>query len=262
MRTPGQPFKDRFFIVSGGTQGLGRRIAKDLAEQGAAGVTICGRNASNGKQVTEEIEAAGSRGLYIQADLQYEKDCRRVIAEALGAFGTIHGLVNAAGITHRSSIEDATVDHWNLVMNINARAPFLLMQETVRHMKKKSVQGSIVNIISDQAHGGAPFLTVYSASKGALATLTKNAAHALKWDRIRVNGILIGWMNTPAEHQTQIKDGRPENWLEEAEAGRPFKRLLSPEDVSALVSYLLSDSSEMMTGSLIDFDQKVIGGLD
>ncbi|MDT8298079.1 MAG: SDR family NAD(P)-dependent oxidoreductase, partial [Spirochaetaceae bacterium] len=84
MRTPGQPFKDRFFIVSGGTQGLGRRIAKDLAEQGAAGVTICGRNASNGKQVTEEIEAAGSRGLYIQADLQYEKDCRRVIAEALG----------------------------------------------------------------------------------------------------------------------------------------------------------------------------------
>jgi NAD(P)-dependent dehydrogenase (short-subunit alcohol dehydrogenase family) len=107
-----------------------------------------------------------------------------------------------------------------------------------------------------------PFLTVYSASKGALATLTKNAAHALKWNRIRVNGILIGWMNTPAEHQTQINEGSPENWLEEAEAGRPFKRLLTPDDVSALVSYLLSDSSEMMTGSLIDFDQKVIGGLD
>jgi NAD(P)-dependent dehydrogenase (short-subunit alcohol dehydrogenase family) len=262
MNTIVQPFRDRFYIVTGGTQGLGRAIALELAENGAAGVAICGRNETNGKQVSEEIEAAGSRCLYVQADLQYEKDCRRVVTETVGEFGTIHGLVNAAGITHRSTIEDATVDHWNLVMNINARAPFLLMQEAVRHMKERGIHGSIVNIISDQAHGGTPFLTVYSASKGALATLTKNAAHALKWDRIRVNGILIGWMNTPAEHQTQINEGSPENWLEEAEAGRPFKRLLTPDDVSALVSYLLSDSSEMMTGSLIDFDQKVIGGLD
>lgn len=125
-----------------------------------------------------------------------------------------------------------------------------------------NIYGSIVNIISDQAHGGTPLLTTYAASKGALATLTKNAAHSLRVNRIRVNGVLIGWMNTPAEHKTQMAEGRPENWLEEAEVSQPFKRLLSPEDVSGLVTYLLSDKSELMTGSLIDFDQKVIGGMD
>jgi NAD(P)-dependent dehydrogenase (short-subunit alcohol dehydrogenase family) len=105
-------------------------------------------------------------------------------------------------------------------------------------------------------------VTAYSASKGALATLTKNVAHALRPERIRVNGICIGWMYTPHEHQVQIESGQPENWLELVEKDKPFKRLLRPQDVAYLTAYLLSDRSEMMTGSLIDFDQKVIGGLD
>jgi len=134
--------------------------------------------------------------------------------------------------------------------------------QLVRFMKAHHTTGSIVNIISDCAHGGYPFLTAYSASKGALATLTKNVAHALRYDRIRVNGICIGWMYTPHEHQVQVESGQPENWLELVEADKPFKRLLRPRDVAYLTAYLLSDRSDMMTGSLIDFDQKVIGGLD
>jgi NAD(P)-dependent dehydrogenase (short-subunit alcohol dehydrogenase family) len=136
------------------------------------------------------------------------------------------------------------------------------MQETVRFMKANDVHGSIVNIISDCAHGGYPFLVPYSVSKGALATLTKNVAHGLRNDRIRVNGICIGWMYTPHEHQIQLESGQPENWLELVEKEKPFKRLLRPLDVAYLTAYLLSDRSELMTGSLIDFDQKVIGGFD
>ncbi len=93
-------------------------------------------------------------------------------------------------------------------------------------MKERGVYGSIVNIVSDQAHGGYSFLTAYASAKGALATLTKNAAHSLKYDRIRVNGLLIGWMYTPHEHITQVKMGKGENWLEETEKEQPFKRLL------------------------------------
>lgn len=256
-----RPFAGHNYIVTGGTQGLGRTIALDLAKGGAEGILICGRNTENGELVRSEIESTGCLCRFVQADLQFEEDCRRVVSEAVSAFGSIHGLVNAAGLTDRGGLEDATIDNWNLLMNVNARAPFLLMQETVRHMKATETCGSIVNIISDQAHGGTPFLTTYAASKGALATLTKNAAHSLKSNRIRVNGVLIGWMNTPAEHKTQLADGRPENWLELAEKEQPFKRLLTPGDVSGLVIYLLGDKSEMMTGSLIDFDQKVIGGL-
>lgn len=251
--------ENRHFVVTGGTQGIGQGIAEHLAEEGASGITICGRNEKNGEVVASAISASGCPCEYVRADLVNEADCRTVIRRAIGRFGTVHGLVNAAGLTNRGALEDASVELWDLLMNVNARAPFILMQEAVRHMKANKIHGSIVNIISDNHHGGSRRLTVYAASKGALATLTKNAAHVLLDDRIRVNGIAIGWTSTPHEHQIQLEDGEPEEWLEKAEAAKPFGRLLRPRDVAYLTAYLLSDRSEMMTGSLIDFDQKVVG---
>lgn len=257
-----QLLNGRYFIVTGGTQGLGRGIAQHLAEEGATGLTICGRNRKNGEAAAAEISQTGCACEYVQADLSHEKDCRNVVRQALRRFGSIDGLVNAAGLTNRGTLEDTTVELWDMLLNVNARAPFILMQETVRFMKANDVHGSIVNIVSDNYHGGQPYLVAYAASKGALATLTKNAAHALRYDRIRVNGICIGWMYTPHEHQVQVETGQPDNWLALVEQKKPFKRLLRPRDVAYLAAYLLSDRSEMMTGSLIDFDQKVIGGLD
>jgi NAD(P)-dependent dehydrogenase (short-subunit alcohol dehydrogenase family) len=255
-------FSSRNYIVTGGTQGLGRGVAEHLASLGAGGIVICGRNEENGARVRELLESAGSAALYVRADLQYEEDCRNVVRQAEKKFGTIHGLVNAAGLTRRGTLESTSVELWDLVMKVNARAPFILIQETVRIMKKKGIRGSIVNMISDNCHGGQPFNMAYAASKGALATLTKNLAHALLRDRIRVNGICLGWMYTPHEQEIQVEMGQPENWLELVEKEKPFGRLLRPRDLAYLSEYLLSDRSEMMTGSLIDFDQKVIGGLD
>jgi NAD(P)-dependent dehydrogenase (short-subunit alcohol dehydrogenase family) len=151
------------------------------------------------------------------------------------------------------------VDDWNFIMNVNARAPFILMQEVVRNMKEKGVHGSIVNILSDNHHGGHPYLTAYAASKGALATLTKNIAHSVLHDRIRVNAICPGWMYTPNEDIVQRASGKPGNWLEIAERDKPFGRLLRPEDLAHLAVFLLGDQSVMLTGALIDYDQKVIG---
>jgi len=252
----------RRYIVTGGTQGLGREIALHLAAEGAAAVTICGRNQDNGREAAAEVSRTGCSCEYVPADLFYEKDCRNVVAQAIKSFGGIDGLVNAAGLTNRGTIEDTTVELWDLLLNVNTRAPFILIQDVVRSMKEQKIHGSIVNVISDCAHGGYPFLLPYSVSKAALATLTKNTAHAMRNDRIRVNGICIGWMYTPHEHQIQLEDGQPENWLELVEKDKPFKRLLRPRDVAYLAAYLLSDRSEMMTGALIDFDQKVIGCLD
>mgnify|MGYP002865048777 CR=1 FL=1 len=98
----------------------------------------------------------------------------------------------------------------------------------------------------------------YSASKGALATLTRNVAHALRFDRIRVNGIAMGWTDTDGEHALQNAAGEPDNWLEIADAKQPFRRLLRPFDIAKLTAYLLSDDAEMMTGSLIDLNQNVV----
>jgi NAD(P)-dependent dehydrogenase (short-subunit alcohol dehydrogenase family) len=254
--------KQKNIIVTGGTQGLGRGIARRLAEEGAAGIAICGRNRENGDTAAEEIRTAGSGRtgcLYIPADLRSEEECRKVVREAVTMFGTLHGLVNAAGITTQGTIEETSIKLWDEIFSVNARAPFILIQETVLHMQKSGIRGSIVNIISDTAHCGQPVLAAYSSSKGALLTLTKNVANSQLRHRIRSNGICIGWTDTPNEHKAQLAAGEPENWLETVERQQPFGRLLKPRDIAALTAYLLSDEAEMMTGAVIDFDQKVIG---
>jgi NAD(P)-dependent dehydrogenase (short-subunit alcohol dehydrogenase family) len=111
------------------------------------------------------------------------------------------------------------------------------------------------------ANGGQPFLCAYSTSKGALATLTKNNALALRGDRIRVNGLRIGWMDTPGEHAIQKKDGAPADWIDRTRQ-QPFGRILNTDDVAGLTVWMLSDAGEMMTGSLIDFDQNVVGAYE
>ncbi len=126
-------------------------------------------------------------------------------------------------------------------------------------MKREKIAGSIVNILSVAAYCGMPILVSYSTTKGALATFTKNTANGLRKYRIRVNGIYLGWTNTPAEHVVQKKQGSPDNWLEIAEKKSPFGRLLDADDVARMCTFLLSEESGIMTGSNIDFAQRVMG---
>ncbi|KAB2860629.1 MAG: SDR family oxidoreductase, partial [Bauldia sp.] len=154
-------------------------------------------------------------------------------------------------------------DLFDRMFAINVRAPFFLIQDAAKIMRREKIEGTIVNIQSMSAHGGQPFITAYSASKAALSGLTRNAAYSLMPDRIRINGLNIGWMDTPGEHDIQMRyhtDDR--DWLKKAEAGQPFGRLLKPAEVARAVAYLASDESGMMTGSIIDFDQQVLGAQD
>ncbi len=247
-------------IVTGGSQGLGEAIARLFGERGAAGLVICGRNAKRGERVASEISAAGCPTVFVQADLANVADCRKVVAKADERFGRVDALVNAAGLSDRGDIFDTTEERFNEIFNVNVRAPFFLIQESVRIMRRDKIAGSIVNIQSMSAHGGQPFITAYCASKGALATLTRNVAHSLLKFRIRVNGLNIGWMSTPGEDRIMktyhdAKDG----WLEAAVKTRPFGRLLDPKEVARACAYLCSDESGLMTGSNIDFDQNVVG---
>jgi NAD(P)-dependent dehydrogenase (short-subunit alcohol dehydrogenase family) len=127
-------------------------------------------------------------------------------------------------------------------------------------MRRRRAPGSIVNILSVNAHCGAPELAIYSGTKGALATLTKNAANAHRFDRIRVNGINLGWADTPGERKMQgVTLGKGEGWLAEAEASQPFGKLVQPEEVARLALFLLSDAGGPMTGALVDQEQWVTG---
>jgi len=250
-------------IVTGGTQGLGEAIARLFAERGAAGLVICGRNAERGERVASEISAAGCPTVFVQADLTKVADSRNVVAKADERFGRVDALVNAAALTDRGNIFDTTEERYNEIFDANVRGPFFLIQESVRIMRREKIAGSIVNIQSMSAHGGQPFNIAYCASKGALATLTRNVAHSLLNFRIRVNGLNIGWMSTPGEDNIQkTYHGAKDGWLEEAVKAKPFGRLIDPKEVARACAYLCSDESGLMTGSNIDFDQNVLGTSD
>jgi NAD(P)-dependent dehydrogenase (short-subunit alcohol dehydrogenase family) len=263
MTATGDFFAGRVYVVTGGTQGIGEAAALALAGEGVAGLVICGRNGTNGARVAAALEKAGAKAaLFVPADLEKPGDCRRVVAACDGRFGRVDGLVNAAGITDRGTIADTTVELWDRMFAVNARAPFLLMQDAIAVMRREGKGGAIVNIITMSSHGGQPFITAYSASKGALATLTKNVAHAVRFDRIRVNGINMGWADTPGEHRIKGLEGQPADWLERGEAAQPFGRLIKPEDVANLIRFLLGPESGVMTGAVIDHDQNVMGAYD
>jgi len=256
----GKPLAGKIAVVTGGSQGLGEAIARLFAERGAAGLVICGRNAANGERVAKEIAATGCPTHFVKADLAHVAQARAVVAEADRRFGRVDVLVNAAALTDRGDIFDTTEERYNEIMDVNVRAPFFLIQEAVRIMRRDKIQGSIVNIQSMSAHGGQPFITAYCVSKGALATMTRNVAHSLVKFRIRVNGLNIGWMSTPGEDRImKTYHGAKDGWLEEAVKTRPFGRLLDPKEVARACVYLASSESGLMTGSNIDFDQNVIG---
>jgi NAD(P)-dependent dehydrogenase (short-subunit alcohol dehydrogenase family) len=246
-------------VVTGSTQGLGAAIARRAALLGAEAIVVTGRDRGRGEAVRDELGELGCEALFVAADLADEAQCRGIVRACDERFGRVDGLVNAAGLSARGTLDDTTAELWDRLFAINARAPFLLMQEAARVMRRAGRGGSIVNIITMASHGGEPVLTGYAASKAALAALTRNAGYQLQPDRIRVNGLNIGWTATEGEHAVQTTTGAPEDWQAAAAASRPFGRLLCPDDIAPMVTYLLSDSAQMVTGSVMDFDQTVHG---
>jgi NAD(P)-dependent dehydrogenase (short-subunit alcohol dehydrogenase family) len=253
-------FADKYAVVTGSTQGLGEATARLLARRGAAGIVITGRHAGRGEAVARDIGSGECKTVFVAGDLANVADCRRIIAEAERAFGSLHVLVNAAALTERGSIWDTSPELFDRMFAINVRAPFFLMQEAIKLMNRTGMAGSIVNISSVASYGSVPMLTAYATSKAALNVLTKNVAYSVMHHRIRVNALNLDWMDTPGEDVIQRRyHGRGDGWLAKAEAEQPFGRLLKPEEVARAIAFLASDESGMMTGAVVDFDQSVPG---
>ena len=253
-------FKGKNIIVTGSTQGVGAETAKLFAARGANSITICGRQEEKGIKVKKEIEDLGSKCIYVKADLANVEDCRNIVKSADKEFGTIHTLINAAGYTQRGTILSATLENYENNFNVNARAPFILMQETIKIMIRDKVKGTIASVLSIAMYSGMPFIVAYSGSKAALAIMTRNIANSVSGHQIRVNALNIGWTDTPAEHEIQTNVHNKDNdWLQNTEKNVPFKRLTKPIDVAKGLAFMCSEESGLMTGSIIDFDQTVHG---
>lgn len=258
-----EPFAGKVCVVTGGTQGLGEATARLLAERGAEAVTVVGRNAGRGAAVVKALEGLGSRALFVSADLGEVGQVREVIAETDRKFGRVDVLVNAGALTDRGTILNTSPELFDRMFAVNVRGPFFLMQDAAKIMRREGKGGTMVNILSTSSYGGQSFLSAYSSSKGALAILTRNVGYALMRDGIRVNGLNIGWMDTPGEDAIQKRaHGAKDGWLAGAEAALPTGRLLKPAEVARAIAFLASDESGMMAGALVDFDQSVQGAGD
>jgi NAD(P)-dependent dehydrogenase (short-subunit alcohol dehydrogenase family) len=246
-------------LVSGGTQGLGAAIATAAARNGAD-IAVTGRREDVGEKFVAGLVEAGARALYIPADAADVAQSVAAVAGTVEHFGRVDCLVNSAGLTTRGTLLDTTPELFDQHMAINARAPFFLMQAAVKDMVTRGDGGSIVNIITMSSHGGQPYLAPYVASKSALVGLTRNAAFAHRWDRIRINGVNIGWTETEGEDAVQRQfHGAEDGWLEKAAESLPMGKLGQVDEIADLVVFLLSERSGVATGSVIDWDQTIPG---
>lgn len=187
----------------------------------------------------------------------------------------ISGLVNAAAVTARGNLFTTTPTAWDEQFAINVRAPFLLTQAVAAHMMEwknrmetttttttssPRPRCAIVNITSCAAHGGAPFVMAYSATKAAAVNLTKTTAAQLAPHGITVNAVNLGWCYTDNEDalQTAQTDAA---WIARADASVPLGRILRPADAAVTVSFLLSDASQCMTASIVDLHPEFAHGM-
>jgi NAD(P)-dependent dehydrogenase (short-subunit alcohol dehydrogenase family) len=249
-------------LVSGGTQGVGAAVARAAAREGAV-VAVTGRRPEPGEALAAELRKGGADAMFVRTDVADPAQAQASVAAVLAAHGRVDCLVNAAGLTSRGTLLDTTPELFDAHVAINLRGPFFTMQAVVRDMVARKAPGTVVNVITSSEHGGQPFLAPYVAAKAGLAGLTRNAAHAHRWDRVRINGVNIGWTETEGEDATQREfHGADDGWRERAAATLPMGKLGQADEIAEFIVFLLSERSGVVTGSVIDWDQNVLGGLD
>ncbi|ABD54375.1 oxidoreductase [Jannaschia sp. CCS1] len=231
----------KVILVTGAARGIGAAIASACVDAGAEVIGV------------DRDPVPGG----ILSDLSQAAAPEAVVAEALDRSGRLDGLVNAAGVTTRASFLDADVARFDQVMAVNLRAPFFLMAGVIAHLRGRDAPGSIVNIQSMNAHCGVPDLAIYAASKGGLQTLTRNAAQTHMADRIRVNGINLGWVATETERAVHGDKGV--RWLDGEAARQPLGRFVTDVECAAQAVWMLSDAARPMSGVCLDLEQWIAG---
>ncbi len=235
-------------IVTGGTQGIGLAIVRRFVAEGACVVAVA--RGAPGRELTGEFRQG--RCVFLQGDVTVEDTARLAVAGAISRFGSLDVLVNNAGMDWTGQLIDATLEDLERVIAVNLFGPFLMLREAARAMRNGG--GSIVNVTSRTASVGVPTMSLYSASKGALASLTRAAA--VEWAPlgIRVNAVAPGLTDTPLARAWFDQQPEPDSFRKAVEATIPQRRLATPDDVAAAVLFLASDDAGHMTGVTLAVD--------
>ncbi|HKY31309.1 MAG TPA: glucose 1-dehydrogenase [Candidatus Polarisedimenticolia bacterium] len=244
---PGR-LEGKIALVTGGGTGIGRAIARLFASEGAS-IVVAGRRSEPLQQVVREIRAAGGVATFCRGDVLKPDRVELMVQGAIYNFGGLDILVNNAGIFVDGSILATDEKRWDRVIGTNLKGAYLVSRQAVPAMKARG-GGSIINNASIHGLVGMKDGAAYCASKGGLIQLTRAMALDHAPDRIRVNAICPGLVDTP---MTRDPDGG-RAWLDEAARGTPQGRSGSPEDVARLALYLASEDSAWMTGGVLTLD--------
>lgn len=247
-------------LVTGGTSGIGEAAALALAEAGVGRFVITGRHAGRAAAVCERLEELGAPAEAVIADLSGAGAADAIFAEIDRRGLLVDALVNAAGLTTRAHALDVDVATFDELFAVNVRAPVLLCGRFAERLRRAGLPGTITDVLSIAMYGGCPDISVYSMTKAALGIHTRNAAHALAHDGIRVNGLAMGWTLTPGEDAVmRTTHGASDGW-EALHAGQtPLQRLMRSDEVARAIRFLATGDSAPMTGSIMTFDQSAYG---
>ncbi|NRP21771.1 putative oxidoreductase [Ensifer adhaerens] len=243
--------EEKVILITGSSSGIGLATAKAAVAKGAKVIL-------HGSSVTK-LEAASAQlggAPYIRGDLATADAAEKIAEEAIAVYGRLDVLVNNAAIFPRTDLDASDGEAFDRIFAINARSPMLLTRRAIQHMREKGIRGSIVNIGSVNAYSGQPDLLVYSMSKGALMTMTRNVADGCATEGIRVNQLNVGWTLTETEIETQRAQGRPDDWQSSIPpVFAPGGRILLPEEVANHVVFWASDTSAPITGQVYDVEK-------
>ncbi len=215
-------------IVTGGANGIGKAIARAFAKQGA-NVVIIDRDIQNGEAFAAQLQSDGFEAIFVAADVRKVDDIERFVQEAAGRFGRIDYLINNAGVSRWKSPYELTVEEWDDVLSTNLRSAFFASREAAKYMRRNAKGGAIVNIASTRALMSEPNSEAYAASKGGLVALTHALAVSFADDRIRVNCISPGWIETGDYGQLRDIDHRQ----------HPAGRVGKPDDIAPRLSVFM-----------------------
>ena len=235
-------------IVTGGSRGIGRAIAEDLAKNGAKVVVNYNSNADAANEVVVAIEAMGGEAIAVQADVSNFDQAQALAKAATDKFGQIDILVNNAGTTKDTLLMMMKEEQWDDVININLKSAFNMSKAVARPMVRKKKGGRIINISSVSGITGLPGQSNYSASKAGMIGFSKALAKELGVRAITVNCIAPGFIPTDL---TSILEEDRKNWIIE---NTPLGRMGNPEEIAYAVTFLASDRAAFITGETLRVD--------